>query len=99
MTQTEMTRRLVSHRLIRRAARVLWPSDDFLPELQSTLRALADVEIRYEAARERIEQEAIPDSAKRRRLAELEACHWLESEPHARKLERLQQGIRSLMSP
>jgi hypothetical protein len=99
MIRTEMTRRLVSSRLIRRAKRVLWSSDDLVPELQSTLRALADVEIRYEAARERIEREAIPGSSKHRHLAELEACHRLEVKPYARKLERLQHEIRSLMLP
>jgi hypothetical protein len=45
--------------------------DDLLPDLQRTLAALADVELRYEAARERLERE--PPGIREPSLVEIEA--------------------------
>ena len=49
-------------RLVSLGAPVPWPSDDLLCELQSTLRAVADVEFRYEVAREGLELWSGPGS-------------------------------------
>jgi hypothetical protein len=77
---------------------VRWSSDDLLLELQSTLRAVADVDLRYEIAHEGLEECSGSASAKHRRLVELETQHRLELEPYAHKLDQLQRRIRSLMS-
>jgi hypothetical protein len=77
---------------------IRWSSDDLLHDLQSTLRAVADVELRYEIAREGLEECSGSASAKHRRLVELETERRLELEPYTQKLDQLQRRIRSLMS-
>lgn len=72
-------------------------SNDLLLELQSILGAVADVELRYEIAREGLELCASSTSAKHRRLVELETQHRLELEPYAQALAQLKRRIRSLM--
>ena len=76
------------------ARRMRWSSDDLLAEVQATLRALANVELRYEAAREQLERRAGPDIAKHGRFAELEARYRQEREPYLYRLDQLQQRIR-----
>jgi hypothetical protein len=70
-----------------------WYPDDLLPQLQKTLGALADVELRYEAARERLGHEAGRTSAE----VELEARYRREREPYVQRLEQLQRRIRLLV--
>jgi hypothetical protein len=50
-------------------------SDDLLPELQSTLAALADLEVHFEIARDSLEEWFGPEEDKQRRCAELEQAH------------------------
>jgi hypothetical protein len=76
------------HTTMRRMAPLAKPApwssdDDLLYELQSTLRAVADVELRYEIAREGLELSSGPASARQGRVVELEARHRLELEPYA----------------
>ena len=64
--------------------------DDLLPELQGTLAALADLEVRYEIARDTLEEWSGSDEDKQRYRAELEQVHWQAREPHLQHLSRLQ---------
>ncbi|QRM28330.1 hypothetical protein [Microvirga sp. VF16] len=66
--------------------------DDLLPELQMTLAALADVEIRYEAVCERQEHES--PAVRQRFLMETEARFQREREPYIQRLEQLKHQIR-----
>jgi hypothetical protein len=74
------------------AAHTNWYSSSLLPELQRTLAALADVELRYEAARERLEQSSF--GVRRVCLSELNKHYQQECEPYTQRLEQLQQQIR-----
>ncbi len=65
---------------------------DCLPELQRALAALARVELRCEAARERIQQK--PDAVRPQSLIEMEARYEKERQPHVERLEKLQNLIR-----
>ena len=51
---------------------------DLLPELQSALAALADVEVRYETAREHLQVWTGPDAIKMHLVADLEARYRSE---------------------
>jgi hypothetical protein len=69
-----------------------WYPSNLLPELQRTLAALADVELRYEAARERLEQSSF--GVRRVCLSELNKHYRQKREPYTERLEQLQQQIR-----
>jgi hypothetical protein len=77
---------------------IRWTPDDLLGEVQLTLQAVADVELRYELARERVEVSSSSTSDKHRCLAELEALRQMELEPFARRLDELERQIRSFMT-
>ncbi|HEX2136941.1 MAG TPA: hypothetical protein VHG30_13730 [Microvirga sp.] len=62
---------------------------DLLPELQSMLKALADVEVRYERERERLARSSEPDEVRERLLAALERQRRREREPYVRRLSEL----------
>jgi hypothetical protein len=66
--------------------------DDLLPDLQRTLATLADVEMRYEAARERLEHQ--PSAVRQPFLVDVEAEYQRERQPCVQRLERLQERIR-----
>jgi hypothetical protein len=51
-----------------------WYPNDLLAELQSTLATLADIEVRYEADRERLEEWAGPEAIKEKFAAQLESA-------------------------
>jgi hypothetical protein len=68
-----------------------------LPDLQRTLAALADVELRYEAARERLEHE--PPSIREPFLVEIEARYRRERQPYAQRLEQLRGRVRAWIMP
>jgi hypothetical protein len=72
----------------------LYP-DDLLPALQSTLAALADVETRYEIARDGLEDWSGPDEVKQRLIAELEAGWQRERDPVVLRLAELQRHMRA----
>jgi hypothetical protein len=72
-------------------------SDDLLPDLQRTLAALADVELRYEASRERLERE--PPGIRDPFLVEIEARYRQECQPYIQRLEQLRERIRTLIMP
>jgi hypothetical protein len=60
------------------------------------LRALADVEVRYERDQNRIAQTVELDAVKRRLLRQLKDRRRSEREPYVRRLNVLQQRILTL---
>ncbi len=73
-----------------------YPSD-LLSDLQRTLADLADVELRYEAVRERLEHE--PPGIREPCLVEIEARYRRERQPHVQRLEQLRERIRARIMP
>jgi hypothetical protein len=75
------------------------PSEnDLHDELQTTLAALAAIEYRHERDRERLAHRLGPQAVVQRLWEERERRYQAEREPYLRKLERLQQRIRSHMT-
>jgi hypothetical protein len=70
-------------------------ASDLTPEMQSTLQALADVETRYCAERDSLEQWSGPWAVKKRLLAILESRHARERQPLVQRLADLQQEMTS----
>ena len=70
----------------------LYP-DDLLPALQSTLAALADIETRYEIARDGLEDWSGPGEVKQHLMAELEASWQRERKPVVLRLAQLQSHM------
>jgi hypothetical protein len=65
--------------------------DDLLPELQSTLAALADLEVRFEIAQDTLEEWSGSDEDKQRLRAELAQVHRQVREPYLQHLALLQE--------
>ncbi len=65
--------------------------DDLLPELQSTLSALADLEVRYEIAQDTLEEWSGSEEDKQRLRAELAQVHRQAREPYLQHLALLQE--------
>ncbi|WP_262266007.1 hypothetical protein [Microvirga yunnanensis] len=72
--------------------------DDLLPELQATLAALADVEFRYEGARDHLQAWEGPEAIKQHLLAQLEGRHQQERRPYVERLAVLQSRMLRLMA-
>ena len=70
-------------------------SDELLPELQSTLAALADLEVSFEIARDGLEDWSGADDDKQRCRAELDAAHRQAREAQLKRLAFLQEQIRA----
>ncbi len=70
--------------------------DDLLPKIQSVLKALADVEIRYERERARLNRSPEPAAVKKRLLARLRDRRRQEREPYVRRLSVLQRRMRAI---
>ena len=68
--------------------------EDLLPALQDTLAALADLEVRFEIARDRLEEWSGPEAEKQRHRIELEQLHQQVREPYLQHLAGLQEQIR-----
>ena|SRR5215204_4524098 len=73
-------------------AEVPFYPDELLPQLQQTLALLADLETRYEIARDHLESWSGPKEIKDHLLAELEQCHRANREGLATCLEGLRLG-------
>lgn len=71
--------------------------DALVPDLQRTLAALANVELRYEAARERLGHE--PPGIREPFLIEIEARYRRELQPYVLRLEQLRGRIRAWIMP
>ena len=79
-------------------AEVSFYADDFLPDLQRTLAILADLEIRYEIARDHLERWSGPMEVKDRLLADVEQRYRAKREPLMTCLERVRLNSRELVS-
>jgi len=64
---------------------------DLLPALQSTLASLADVEVRYEAERDYLEEWSGPEEVKQRLIAALQSRWCKDREPIVERLARLRE--------
>src|SRR4051812_25829203 len=73
------------------AAEVPFYPDDLLPALRRTLASLADVEMRYEAERDYLEEWSGPEVVKQRLIAALNARWRNDREPIVERLARLRQ--------
>ena len=71
----------------------LYP-DDLLPALQSTLAALADLEIRHEIERDYLEDWSGPGEVKQSLRAECEREYQQASAAHLQRLARLQNRVK-----
>jgi hypothetical protein len=72
--------------------------DDLLSDLQTTLAALADVEVWYEIDREQLEGWTGPDAIKKRFVAQLEERHRRDREPYVQRLADLQHRTMTIMA-
>jgi hypothetical protein len=72
--------------------------DDLLSKLQTTLAALADVEVRYEIDRKQLEGWIGPEAIKKRFTAQLGERHQRDREPYVQQLANLHYEIMTLMA-
>jgi hypothetical protein len=72
--------------------------DDLLCELQTTLAALADLEVRYQVDREQLEACTGPEAIKMRFTAQLEEHHQREREPYVQRLADLHHRTMIIMA-
>ena len=70
--------------------------EELLPEMQAMLKALADVEVRYEQDRKRLRRSAEPKEAKERLARDLKERRRQEREPYLRRINELQQKMRAV---
>ncbi len=74
-----------------------WYPDDLVSELQSTLAALADLEVQYEVVRERLEAWAGPEGIKKF-AAQLEEHYHRKREGYVQRLTDLHCWIIKIMT-
>jgi hypothetical protein len=67
-----------------------WYPADLLPQLQSTLAALADIEARYQCDQEQLQGWAGPEAIKMRFAAQLAERYQRERNPYVQRLTELQ---------
>jgi hypothetical protein len=67
-----------------------WYSADLLPQLQNTLAALADIELRYHSDQEQLQGWAGPEAIKTRFAAQLAERYQRERTPYVQRLAELQ---------
>ena len=67
-----------------------WYPADLLPQLQSTLAALADIEVRYHSDQEQLQAWAGPEAIKTRFAVQLAERYQWERSPYVQKLTELQ---------
>src|SRR3712207_3996682 len=77
----------------------LFYEDDVLPELQSALATLADLEVQFEIARDCLEEWCGLEEDKQRCCAELAQAHQQAREVHLQRLARLQERVKANCSP
>lgn len=67
-----------------------WYPADLLPQLQSTLAVLADIEARYQCDQEQLQGRVGPEAIKTRFAAQLAERFQRERNPYVQKLTELQ---------
>ena len=70
-----------------------WYPADLLPQLQSALAALADIEARYQSDQEQLQGWAGPEAIKMRFATQLEDRFQRERNPYVQRLAELQHVI------
>ena len=93
-----MPRRSAAPRPLAPSTQSPWHPDDLLAELQTTLAALADVEVQYEMDRERLEAWAGPEAIKHKFATQLEERHQRDREPYVQLLADLQNRASMIMA-
>jgi len=68
-----------------------WYPADLLPQLQSTLPALADIELRYDRDQEQLQRWAGPEAIKTRFAAQLAERYQRDRTPCGQRLSELQR--------
>jgi hypothetical protein len=68
-----------------------WYPDDLLLQLQSTLAALADIELRYQSDQERLQRGTGPEAIKTRFAAQLAERYQRDRTPYVQRLRELQR--------
>ncbi len=71
--------------------------DDLLPEIRGLLKALADVEVRYERERLRLSRSPEPEAVKKRLLARLRERRRQEREPYVKRLLLLERRMQAII--
>jgi hypothetical protein len=71
---------------------------DLLPELQSALAALADLEVGYEIARERLRERTDSEAIRTRCAADLERRYRSEREQCDQRLAELHQRLMTVIA-
>jgi hypothetical protein len=90
-----MTPRALARRATDFAMLALASDDRLLAETQQTLVALADIECRFEADRERLEPWAEASVETQDLWAECKRYYQREREPHIRRLEQLERQMKA----
>jgi hypothetical protein len=93
-----MPRSSAAPRSLAPSTRVPWHPDDLLAELQSTLAALADIEVQYATDRERLEAWDGPDAIKEKFAVQLEERHQRDREPYVERLADLHCSMIRIMA-
>src|SRR3954471_3833810 len=70
--------------------------DDLLPDLQSALAMLADLDVQFEIARDSLEEWAGSEPEKQRCRAQLEHAHRQAREAHLRRVAQLEERVRGV---
>src|SRR3954467_11544961 len=81
------------------SALALSHSENFEPAIQDTLSALANIEVRYQYERKRLERRSGPEGAKTRRQQALAERRRKEREPLVHHLAKLHQHTMTLTLP
>lgn len=93
-----MSRSPSASRSLSSPSRAPWYPDDLLPQLQATLAALADLEVRYETDREHLQTWDGPEAAKRTLAAQLDERHERDRGPYVQRLADLHGWLTGTMA-
>lgn len=93
-----MPRSSAAQRPLAPSTPVPWYPDELLAELQSTLAAMADIEVRYEMDRERLEACDGPEAMKQKFAIQLEERYQRDREPYVVRLADLHCSMIRIMT-
>jgi hypothetical protein len=71
---------------------------DLLPQIQSALAALADIDVRYHSDREQLQAWVGPEAIKKRFAAQLEERHQRGRQPYVQRLADLHHRTMTIMA-
>ena len=80
------------------SAHVPWYPKDLLHELQTTLAAVADIDVRYDSEREQIAAHLGSEAVKSQLTSELEDHRRAEREPYVQRLAELHYQMMAAMA-